>query len=141
LGTALIPFLVYQGLAQWGHSKPRPLLERLFRYGLTSFILVLLVYLFLFVNFTHPLPDHWHREVGGFTYTAKAQWYRDQNLGIPDRNLIQDMGNDVEAVYGRATLSMMRCSLIIGWLSLFGLGSFLSWLFLVLYWRFRRVDS
>lgn len=139
LATIPIPLLVYQGLVHWSASKTRPWLETLLRYNLVAIACALVIYLFLFVQFTHPLPDHWHREIGGFTYTQKAQWYREHNPGIPDRDLIQDMGNDVEKVFGRTSLGTMRTVFLVWWLTLFVLGSSLGSLWLILY--DRRVNS
>ena len=115
LATIPVPFLVYQGVAHWSASKTKAGLERLLRHSLAASVLALVIYLLLFVQFTHPLPDHWHREIGGFTYTPKATWYRDANAGIPDRDLIQDMGNDVEKVYGRDSLGVVRAVFLGCW--------------------------
>ena len=105
LATAPISLLVYQSIVHWSASLTKPRLEQWMRWSLVATIAAAVLYLVSFVLFTHPLPDHWHREIGGLTYTAKATKYREMNPGIPDRDLIQDMGNDVEKVYGARRLA------------------------------------
>jgi hypothetical protein len=131
LATIPIPYLVYRGVMHWSASQTRPRLERSLRWNLAASLVAIVCYLFLFVQFTHPLPDHWHREIGGFTYSEKALWYREINPGIPVRDLIQDMGNDVEKVFGRVSLGLMRTGLLACWLAAFVLGSSLVSLFLM----------
>ena len=141
LATVPLPFLVYQGLLEWSASKTRQRLERLLRWSLAASVVTALAYLFLFAQFTYPLPDHWHREIGGFTYTPKAEKYRQENPGIPDRDLIFDMGNDVEQVFGGASLGLMRIVFLGGWLSLFVCGSTLVSVFLILQRHDRRLNE
>jgi hypothetical protein len=131
LATIPVPYLVYRGVAHWASSQTRSRLERSLRWNLAACLLAIVFYLFLFVQFTHPLPDHWHREIGGFTYSEKASWYREINPGIPVRDLIQDMGNDVEKVFGRVSLGLTRTALLACWLTVFVLGSSLVSLYLL----------
>ena len=92
----------------------------------------MLVYLILFVKFTIPLPDHWHREVGGFTYTPKAEWTRGKDPGISDKELVVDMEQHVEKVFGPVSLAVTRTVFLVVWLIIFFLGSCAVASFLIL---------
>ncbi len=126
--TIPLTFLVYHGVWHWGAAKPRPWLGRFLRWNLAACIAILLFYLFLFVHFTYPLPDHWHRDIGGFTYTEKASMFRQLpgNLGISDQDLVRESESDVAKVFGNTSLGMMRLTFLVSWLTLFASGSSLA---------------
>jgi hypothetical protein len=132
IATLPIPLLVYLGLANWSTSQRPVQLQQVMRWSVAAFVASAIAYLLLFLQFAVPLPDHWHREIGGFTYTPKAQTYREQNPGISEKDLIQDSGNDVEKVYTRGSLTAARAALVGSWLAIFLFGSSLASMYLIM---------
>lgn len=82
--------------------------------------LLFAVYLWLFLTFTAPLPDHCHREVIGWDLTPAAQAVLSHEPGMTVEELLEDAGRQVEVVFTGSSLRAMRFFLTGMWLLSFG---------------------
>jgi hypothetical protein len=119
--TAILSLAVY--LIGWRRFHSRPHFTSLpaswWAGGLSAILFV--VYLWLFIEYTVPLPDHCHREVVGWDLTPAAKAYLSRELGTSVQELLEDAGRQVEVVYLGGPLRTMRFVLTGTWLLAFGL--------------------
>jgi len=86
----------------------------------------------------YALPDKYHREVGGWTYSRKAQRLREMTPGISDYELLRGkFESDVEAVFTDNSFTLARMSLLLGWFALAGSASMVVAAFLLFCERTR----
>jgi len=111
--TSLI-YLVGSRLIFAANRKPSRILSIwLF---LTSIVLVSL-YLWIFLAYTCPLPDHWHRDVLGWELTPGAQGALQPGETVCD--LIEGNERKVEHIFTDSSLLAMRVAFLAVWLLLF----------------------
>jgi triacylglycerol esterase/lipase EstA (alpha/beta hydrolase family) len=79
-------------------------------------------YCIVFFSFTHELPDHCHRAIGGWAYTSAAKDFLadPENHANTAQDLLAGTGSDVEKAYTPFSLNCMRVIFVLLWVSLFG---------------------
>ena len=121
IGTFVLTFVCYVVGLRFSLWKIPSICAIAVSFLLTSALLC--AYLWLFVHYTYPLPDHCQRDVGGWELTPGAKAILQPGEDV--RDLIANNENRVEGVFTAESMRTMRYILTINWLSLMGSLSFL----------------
>lgn len=132
IATVVAEFFVFMVCFELLHRKAKGRLQRWMLWGMAASVLFFAIYMYCFASLIHQAPDHFHRVVGGWSYTPEAIQHKERNPGITDSTLVADMGNDVEQVWTKGSLVLTRLIVLFNWLLLFTAVTFSFTVFLVL---------
>src|SRR5579864_7359702 len=78
----------------------------------------LVAYFFLSARFIHELDDRFHRDVGGWAYTARALRDKGRNPSLTDLELLHRNESKEERVFSSSSIAVARALLLLTWIVL-----------------------
>ncbi len=123
----------------WRRGSPRiSEIRNVMRFGIGSFVLMFIVYIFFFASFIVEADDAWHRVVIGYQMHADvAEMVKDNPSKWTPKELIIQFQDEME-VWTSSSVNVMRTIFVVAWLLLWASLAVVISAFVSLQWRRLR---